>query len=204
MRMTASWCNPHGPTEYKVVARSPRPTTSSPWSNYFCHGTRRSAFRGVDRYVYERVRDFLARRHKVAGRGTRRFSCEVVRRPEDQSSPAWKGDRTQGGKSDVRLCRLLPDHHEPSACPHSRLRHCNRGRARSQDRRFGPHSVDLLSRSRWQPDRGFDLRYVMAHAAAEPALHWRHTGQETGRDRRAEEGCRDRRPRMSCRIRDEA
>lgn len=48
------------------------------WSNYFCHGTRRSAFRGVDRYVYERVRDFLARRHKVAGRGTRRFSCDVV------------------------------------------------------------------------------------------------------------------------------
>jgi RNA-directed DNA polymerase len=48
------------------------------WSNYFCHGTRRSAFRSVDRYVYERVRDFLARRHKVAGRGTQRFSCEVV------------------------------------------------------------------------------------------------------------------------------
>src|SRR5262249_20423312 len=42
------------------------------------HGTRRSAFRSVDRYVYERVRDFLARRHKVAGRGTRRFSCDVV------------------------------------------------------------------------------------------------------------------------------
>ena len=48
------------------------------WSNYFCVGTRRSAFRGIDRYVYERVRDFLARRHKVAGRGTKRFSCEVV------------------------------------------------------------------------------------------------------------------------------
>jgi RNA-directed DNA polymerase len=48
------------------------------WSTYFCHGTRRSAFRSIDRYVYERVRDFLARRHKVAGRGTRRFSCEVV------------------------------------------------------------------------------------------------------------------------------
>jgi RNA-directed DNA polymerase len=48
------------------------------WSNYFCHGTCRSAFRGVDRYVYERVRDFLARRHKVAGRGTKRFSCDVV------------------------------------------------------------------------------------------------------------------------------
>ena len=48
------------------------------WSNYFCHGTCRSAFRSIDRYVYERVRDFLARRHKVAGRGTRRFSCDVV------------------------------------------------------------------------------------------------------------------------------
>jgi RNA-directed DNA polymerase len=48
------------------------------WSNYFCVGTRRAAFRGVDKYVYERVRDFLARRHKVAGRGTRRFSFEVV------------------------------------------------------------------------------------------------------------------------------
>src|SRR5262249_19718141 len=48
------------------------------WSNYFCHRTRRSAFRGVDRYVYERVRDFLARRTKVAGRGTQRFSCDVV------------------------------------------------------------------------------------------------------------------------------
>jgi RNA-directed DNA polymerase len=48
------------------------------WSNYFSYGTRRSAFRCVDRYVYERVRDFLARRHKVAGRGTKRFSCDVV------------------------------------------------------------------------------------------------------------------------------
>ena len=48
------------------------------WSNYFWHGTRLPAFRNVDRYVYERVRDFLARRHKVAGRGSRRFSCEVV------------------------------------------------------------------------------------------------------------------------------
>jgi RNA-directed DNA polymerase len=48
------------------------------WSNYFCHGTCRSAFRGVDQYVYECVRDFLARRHKMAGRGTKRFSRDVV------------------------------------------------------------------------------------------------------------------------------
>ena len=48
------------------------------WSHYFCYGTRRSAFRSIDHYVYERTRDFLARRHKVAGRGTRRFSCNIV------------------------------------------------------------------------------------------------------------------------------
>jgi RNA-directed DNA polymerase len=48
------------------------------WSNYFCRGTCRSAFRSIDRYAYERARDFLARRHKVAGRGTRRFSCDVI------------------------------------------------------------------------------------------------------------------------------
>jgi RNA-directed DNA polymerase len=48
------------------------------WSNYFSYGTRRSAFHSIDRYVYERVRNFLARRHKVAGRGTRRFSLDIV------------------------------------------------------------------------------------------------------------------------------
>jgi RNA-directed DNA polymerase len=48
------------------------------WSNYFSYGTSRRACRAVDRYVYERVRDFLARRHKVAGRGSRRFSRETV------------------------------------------------------------------------------------------------------------------------------
>ena len=36
------------------------------WSNYFSYGTRRSVFRGVDRYVYERVRDFLARRRRAS------------------------------------------------------------------------------------------------------------------------------------------
>jgi len=40
----------------------------------FCHGTRQSAFHSIDRYVYERVPwTSLARRHKVAGRGTHRF-----------------------------------------------------------------------------------------------------------------------------------
>lgn len=48
------------------------------WFGYFSYGTYRRVHRGVDRYVYERVRDFLVRRHKVAGRGTRRFSTDIV------------------------------------------------------------------------------------------------------------------------------
>src|SRR5258708_39591424 len=35
------------------------------WARYFSYGTHRAAFRGIDYYVYERVRDFLARRHKI-------------------------------------------------------------------------------------------------------------------------------------------
>ncbi len=50
------------------------------WSNYFSYGTQRRIHRGVDHHVYERVRAFLARRHKVARRGTRRFSYEAVYR----------------------------------------------------------------------------------------------------------------------------
>jgi RNA-directed DNA polymerase len=48
------------------------------WSNYFNYGTRKAAYRAVDNYVYERVRGFLRRRHKVSSRGTRRFSGERV------------------------------------------------------------------------------------------------------------------------------
>lgn len=48
------------------------------WFGYFSYGRYRQVHRGVDRYVYERVRDFLVRRHKVAGRGSRRFSTDIV------------------------------------------------------------------------------------------------------------------------------
>ena len=41
-------------------------------------GTRTLAYRAVDNYVYQSVRNFLTRRHKVSSRGTRRFSEEVV------------------------------------------------------------------------------------------------------------------------------
>jgi RNA-directed DNA polymerase len=48
------------------------------WAHYFAYGTRLMAYRAVDRYVYERVRHFLRRRHKVPTRGTKRFPAEVV------------------------------------------------------------------------------------------------------------------------------
>jgi len=48
------------------------------WSAYFSYGTRLQAYRAVDHHVYESVRHFLARRHKVPGRGNRRFSHDYV------------------------------------------------------------------------------------------------------------------------------
>ena len=44
------------------------------WSGYFSHGTLSMAYRDVEAHVYDRVRNFLRRRHKVATRGTREFS----------------------------------------------------------------------------------------------------------------------------------
>jgi RNA-directed DNA polymerase len=48
------------------------------WSMYFSYGTRLLAYRAVDNHVYQRVRDFLTRRHGVKSRGTRRFADAVV------------------------------------------------------------------------------------------------------------------------------
>jgi RNA-directed DNA polymerase len=48
------------------------------WSHYFSYGTTAGAYKHVDWHVYQRTRDFLTRRHKVQGRGTNRFSCDVV------------------------------------------------------------------------------------------------------------------------------
>ena len=50
------------------------------WSNYFGYGSRSKAYRSVDHYVFERVRRFLVRRHKVQGRGNRRFPFDVIHR----------------------------------------------------------------------------------------------------------------------------
>jgi RNA-directed DNA polymerase len=48
------------------------------WANYFSYGTRLMAYRAVDHYVWDRVRHFLRRRHKVPSRGTKRFSADIV------------------------------------------------------------------------------------------------------------------------------
>lgn len=48
------------------------------WATYFRYGSRATAGRAVDNYVYGCVRHFLRRRHKVPTRGTRRFSAERV------------------------------------------------------------------------------------------------------------------------------
>ena len=48
------------------------------WSGYFRSGTRLMAYGAVDNYVYQAVRRFLRRRHKVASRGTERFPAAAV------------------------------------------------------------------------------------------------------------------------------
>lgn len=50
------------------------------WSNYFCYGTYGKAHQSIDQYVTDRICAFLARRHKVKGRGKRRFSFDVIHR----------------------------------------------------------------------------------------------------------------------------
>jgi RNA-directed DNA polymerase len=40
------------------------------WSNYFGHGTLYYAYRAVDNHLYDRVRHFLRRRHKIKSGGT--------------------------------------------------------------------------------------------------------------------------------------
>jgi RNA-directed DNA polymerase len=48
------------------------------WRAYFAYGTTAKAYRAVDEYVYDRVRHFLRRRHKVSSHGTRQFPEERV------------------------------------------------------------------------------------------------------------------------------
>jgi RNA-directed DNA polymerase len=44
----------------------------------FSYGTRDRVFNAIERYVCDRVRAFLARRHKVAGRSTKVFPWTTI------------------------------------------------------------------------------------------------------------------------------
>jgi RNA-directed DNA polymerase len=48
------------------------------WRAYFSCGSTAKAYRTVDEYVYDAVRHFLRRRHKVTSQGTRQFPEERV------------------------------------------------------------------------------------------------------------------------------
>ena len=48
------------------------------WGNYFSYGTVSRAYWVANAFTLQRARGFLTRRHKVAGRGTRRFTAEDV------------------------------------------------------------------------------------------------------------------------------
>ena len=48
------------------------------WRQYFHCGSKGRAYKAVDEYVYDRVRNFLRRRHKVSSQGTRQFPGERV------------------------------------------------------------------------------------------------------------------------------
>jgi len=48
------------------------------WRAYFRCGSTAKAYRAVDEYVYDAVRHFLRRRHKVTSQGTRQFPAERV------------------------------------------------------------------------------------------------------------------------------
>jgi RNA-directed DNA polymerase len=48
------------------------------WAAYFSYGTRRQVYQAIDYHVYDCVRHFLRRRHKVPTRGTTRFPYQAV------------------------------------------------------------------------------------------------------------------------------
>lgn len=48
------------------------------WCCYYSYGWTQPVYRGVERNVYNRVRNFLVQRHKLHSRGIRRFPSEVV------------------------------------------------------------------------------------------------------------------------------
>jgi hypothetical protein len=50
----------------------------SGWQRYFSYGTVSRAYWGVDQFLLQRARRFLARRHKHPRRGTQRFTADRI------------------------------------------------------------------------------------------------------------------------------
>src|SRR5947208_597438 len=69
-RMTAKLGSRRGSRYRRCRVRARLNRILRGWSNYFGYGTRLMAYRAVDHYVYERVRNFLRHRHKVASRAS--------------------------------------------------------------------------------------------------------------------------------------
>jgi RNA-directed DNA polymerase len=68
------------------------------WANYFSYGSITKSHTAADEYVYDRMRHFLRRRHKVPTRGTRDFSRSRVFGPLGVTSL-----RARSGRSAVSL-----------------------------------------------------------------------------------------------------
>jgi len=48
------------------------------WANYFSYGSYSKVYIRTDRYVEDRIRRFLRKRHKIAGQGFRQFGRDVI------------------------------------------------------------------------------------------------------------------------------
>jgi hypothetical protein len=59
-----------------VVGRLNRMLTG--WADHFCLGPVSSAYRALDRHATKRLRRWLCKKHKVRGKGTRRYSDQYL------------------------------------------------------------------------------------------------------------------------------
>ena len=69
--------SPHNMKPLPVVVRALNRTLRG-WANYYSHGSTFVVYRTVDAHVYERMRNFLRRRHKVPTRGIRVFGWDTI------------------------------------------------------------------------------------------------------------------------------
>jgi hypothetical protein len=60
----------------EIVDRLNRKLTG--WANYFCLGPVSPAYHAIDTHVRQRLRRWLCKKHKVAGKGTTRFPDQVL------------------------------------------------------------------------------------------------------------------------------